>query len=295
MVVLFVVCLAVGGGARGAAHAQTLRLGILPVLDTLPLQVASLDGLFRAEGLDVELVSFASALERDTAMQSGRLDGYFGDLVATLLLIKSGVPMRIVTTSWRTNPGRRMFSLMLAPGRSPVGKLRTGISQATVIEYLLDRMQARHPVRELDMDRMEIKKIPIRLQLLLSGQLDAAMLPEPLATLAKSKGASIVASDEILDVPLTVLCLHEVFSAMAPAFLRAYGAAVERINVEPNAYRNLMVAVCSIPGPLAADFPVYQFPVPVLPNEAEIMDVEQWMMQRGMLVEPVAYDTLVIR
>ena len=37
---------------------------------------------------------------------------------------------------------------------------------------------------------MEIKKIPIRLQMLLSGQVTAALLPEPLLTLAETHGAT---------------------------------------------------------------------------------------------------------
>ena len=48
--------------AGRTARAETVRIGVLPVLDALPLQVATQDGLFREQGLDVELVPFQSAL-----------------------------------------------------------------------------------------------------------------------------------------------------------------------------------------------------------------------------------------
>ncbi|MDC0336192.1 ABC transporter substrate-binding protein, partial [Pseudodesulfovibrio sp.] len=92
-------------GVAAQAENTKIRFGILPVLDTLPLQVGVQDGLFAEHGLDVELIRFMSALERDTAMQTGQLDGYFGDIIATYMLINQGVPMYIALTSWRTTPG----------------------------------------------------------------------------------------------------------------------------------------------------------------------------------------------
>ena len=67
----------------------TLRIGVLPVIDTLPLYVAESEGLFEREGINVELVEFSSAMERDAAFTAGSIDGYFGDLVNTLVIKKS--------------------------------------------------------------------------------------------------------------------------------------------------------------------------------------------------------------
>ena len=112
---LFAVVAALIFSVSAHAEGNTIRFGILPVIDTLPLQVAVKDGLFTKHGLEVELVGFMSALERDTAMQTGQIDGYFGDLIATYMLIHQGVPMRIALTSWRTTPGYPMFGIALSP------------------------------------------------------------------------------------------------------------------------------------------------------------------------------------
>ncbi len=102
-----------------------LAFGILPVIDTLPFLVGVEKGFFATEGIDLKIFSFSSAIERDTALQSNRIDGYFGDLLNTLLLVNSGRSLSIVSTVIRTRPDRRMFALLASP-KSGI----TGIKQA---------------------------------------------------------------------------------------------------------------------------------------------------------------------
>ena len=290
---LLVLCgLAVGVAA--SAQSRSLKMGILPVLDTLPLQVAVRQGFFQKQGLNVELVPFASALERDTAMQSGALDGYFGDILNTLLLIQNKVPMRIVTVSYATAPGQRMFALVRSPkSDASETKFQVGISKSSIIEYLLDRMSSANAGKLPELEVLEVKQIPIRLQMLLAGQLGTALLPEPLASLAESKGAAILATDEELKMPLTVLCLHEERKNDVEAFLKAYTEAVESINANPETFRELMVETCRVPKPLAKTFPVYRFPEPKLPAEQDVWPVQQWMLTRGLLNAMLPYDRIV--
>lgn len=296
---LLSLVLSVPGAARAG---EPIRFGVLNVLDTLPLRVAEHDGLFAAHGLDVELVPFASAMERDVAIQAGRLDGYFGDLIAALLLLEQGRPFPVSLVSYRTTPGQPMFGLAVAPGRAGQGlaELRdatVGYSRSSIMEYLLDKIAERHRLGPTYFNRVEVKKIPIRMQMLLSDQLDAALLPEPLLSLARLKGGSVALTTEDLDIPLTVLCLHERYydddGAVFHAFVDAYREAVERLRAHPEQYRELMAETCRIPGPLVKDFPIYAFPAPALPAASEIDDVESWMRTKGMLGEHLDYLSVV--
>jgi NitT/TauT family transport system substrate-binding protein len=277
----------------GSAGAAALKIGILPVLDTLPLQVGVTEGLFEERGIEVELVPFASAMERDMALQAGQLDGYFGDLPITLLLIHKGVDMRIATTAFATSPGQRMFALVAGPGKGGKKSMTVGISTASIIEYLLTRIEERGGAGGLDLKPVEVKKIPIRMQMLLAGQLDAALLPEPLATLAERKGGTVLATDEALDMTLTVVCLHNARLSELSAFLQAYGKAVERINADPERYRELMARTCRIPPELAPTFPVYRYPAPGLPTREEVEQTSAWMVGRGMIPEHLRYEQVV--
>ena len=280
------------------AHAGNtkIRFGILPVLDTLPLQVAVQDGLFAAQGLDVELIKFTSALERDTAMQAGQLDGYFGDLIATYLLIDREVPMYIAFTSWRTSPGHPMFGIATAPAwkelpaRAMKGK-KLGLSKSTIMEYLADKMELKLGIDPKAYPRVEIKKMPIRFQMLMAGQIDMALLPEPLLSLARLQGGGVLAIADDLDLPLTVLCLHRrYFDGDAKAyrgFVDAYSQAVKNLAATPEKYRQLMAETCRIPKPLVAKFSIYPYPAPALPTSEKLADVQEWMIGKGLLKQRV--------
>lgn len=269
-----------------------IRIGILPVLDTLPLRVADADGLFARHGLDVELVPFASAMERDTAMLSGNLDGYFGDLVATLTLIRAGVPMRIATVSYATTPGRRMFAIAASPRPVREGA-PLGYSRTTIMEFLLDLMAPDDVVARRGFTRMEVKKIPIRMQMLLAGQLGYAILPEPLATLVESRGGEILATDSDLGIPLTVVCLSAARMQACGPFMAAYAEALDALKRDPEAYRELMARSCRIPDALAPSFPLPAYPAPHLPSRAAVDQMQGWMRNKGLLDAPLPYERLV--
>ncbi len=300
---LAAIALVLGIGPCGTNAAdQPLRLGILPVLDTLPLQVAVAERLFEKHGLNVQLVSFDSALERDAAMQAGQLEAYFGDMVNTVLVAQGGVNMRMVTVSYVSRPGQRQFALVGRPGlqaasldQLPSGAV--GLSNATIMEYLLDLMEERGLVPRGRFERLEVKKIPIRMQMLMGGRLDLAILPEPLVSLAESQGARVFATDESLNVPLTVIgvldrLLHD-SAGTGEKFLAAYGEAVAALSTDPEKYRKLMAESCRIPESLTATFRIPAFPRPGLPPKADVDRLLAWMRSRGLLSRPLSADELM--
>lgn len=282
-----------------AVHVQAntiLRFGILPVIDTLPLQVAVKEGYFAEQGLEVELVPFTSAMERNTAVHSGQLDGMFGDLIATLLLAEKGLPIHILTVSYHTQAELPMFGLVTSPALSSEAlqsPLTVAISKATIIEYLLTYIRELEGARRFDYEPVEIKQMPIRLQMLLTGRIDSALLPEPLLTLALSRGANLLATDQSLSMPLTVLNLVGDQAAYSEPFLAAYAKAVNALNQSPEAYRLLMAETCRIPKALVSTFPIYTYPQPRQPTKAEVDQVQEWMLGKDLLKKRIPYARLV--
>jgi NitT/TauT family transport system substrate-binding protein len=282
--------------------ADTLRIGTLPVVDTLPLLVGQAEDLFAEQGLRVELTPFQSALERDAALQSGKLDGYFGDLLNTILLIRSGQKLKIVTTAFHTHPRHRMFGIATAPGSGAMSPAdlkgrQVAISRATIIEYLLDRIMAAEGFGPDHVAKLEIKKIPVRLQMLLADQVPAALLPEPLLTLAESKGAHVVADDRRLDTSETILALDagriSGDATLASRFLTAYRQAVDRINRDPEAYKTLLVERTRFPLPVQKRFRVPVFPDPQPPSPEDVAAVQDWLQQNGLIETRLVYDSVV--
>jgi NitT/TauT family transport system substrate-binding protein len=286
-----------------SSSGEKLTFGILPVVDVLPLLAGQEKGLFEKQGIDLELISFQSALERDAALQAGRLDGYFGDILNTILLVQSGEQLKIIATAFHTHPRSRMFGIATTPGAAISGPAGlTGkdvaISSATVIEYLLDQLLATRNMNPRDVTKQEIKKIPIRLQMLLSGQVTAALLPEPLLTLAETHGARVVLDDRELNTALTVLAVNlknrPAIRALIPGFLAAYDAAVDLINANPSAFKELLITKTQFPMAVKDKYPVPVFPARALPAEADVQAVQAWLLKTGLIKTAIPYPDLVI-
>ncbi|WP_051327738.1 ABC transporter substrate-binding protein [Desulfatirhabdium butyrativorans] len=276
--------------------ADAMHIGVLPVVDTLPLWVAKERGYFVESGIDVTLLSFDSALERDAALQAGKLEGYFGDLLNTVLLIRSGHPIRVATVAYHTDVTQRMFGVALQPGskiRHPdqLADQTIGISRSTVIEFLLDRMLIGSGVPTSAVQKQDIKKIPIRMQLLLSGQIPAALLPEPLLSLAELKGARVILDDRRLDMTETVIALKKSWvdagTELLKRFRLAYGKAVETIRREPETTTDILVRHCRLPNELVPSYRPPVFPPVGLPSSGDIELVQQWLIEHQMILKPM--------
>ncbi|GBE14599.1 NMT1/THI5 like protein [bacterium BMS3Abin14] len=187
------------GVPNAAAASDTISFGVLPVIQALPLFVAYEKGYFSDEGLNVELITFKSGLEKDAAMAARSTQGYFGDMLTSLILDANQTPSRMVATLYNTTGDQRMFAILAAPGtgKPSLAELaEAGIagSSNTVIEYLTRKLlQAEAPGAKLNL--IEAKSIPSRVPMLLSGRVPGAVLPEPLVTFVEKKGATVVADD----------------------------------------------------------------------------------------------------
>ncbi|MGD0656910.1 MAG: ABC transporter substrate-binding protein [Syntrophorhabdales bacterium] len=287
---------------QGQPLAGTLKFGVLPVIQALPLFVAAEMGFFKNEGLDVELATFNSALEKDVAFTSGQIAGYFGDLQTCIVLIGNGAPLRIVAEVYNSTKGRRTFALLVSPkfaskGLKEASSAGVAVSSNTILDYLTTKFLAS---RGIALDRahmVEMKNIPIRMQMLLGGQVPAAVLPEPLATLAESKGARVLADDAGTGLSSTVLAFNEAFLSGSPdrakAFLRAVDRASAYVTAKPDDARPIMIRECRIPDELRKSFPVPEFPRLTLPSPSHVDDVYQWLSQKGSVKRQLTYRQMV--
>ena len=58
---------------------QPLTLGMMPTLDGLPFHIAKTQGIYDSLGLDLTILSFNSANDRDAAFQTRKIDGMITD------------------------------------------------------------------------------------------------------------------------------------------------------------------------------------------------------------------------
>jgi len=284
-------------------HAEDLKIGLLQIEDSVPFYVAQEEGFFTQEGINVELIPFLSALERDSALTAGAIDGAISDPIGAILLDKGQGRIKITSLGLGKTPAEGVFAILSAPnsGIETIAGLKNteiAVSNSTIIEYVTDRLLEAQGFSGDEVRKIEVKKMPIRMQMLLSGSVKAATLPEPLASIAAGKGAHILIRDTDTGQSLsqTVIIfrsetLIESKEAVASLF-RAYGRAVDAINGTPDTYRSLVVEKGRIPPFMAKDYPIATYPAPE-PFSRELYEpAASWLAGKG-LVEHVPYEDIV--
>lgn len=142
------------------------------------------------------------------------------------------------------------------------------------------------------MKRVEVRQIPIRLQLLLAGKMETALLPEPLCSLVESKGGRALWDDRTLAEPLAVVAFRKaaVTPQTAAAFRAALADAAKAIESDPEKFRALMVKKSLLTKAAASAYkmPTYAHfgtadGLPPLPSAADVKRTADWMIGKGMI------------
>ena len=95
LLLLLVLAVAVGCGQQAEKkEMQEITIGLMPDTDSLPFIIAQEKGFFAEAGVKVNLQQFKSAMDRDSALQSGNLDGAVSDLLAVAFAKAGGFDVK---------------------------------------------------------------------------------------------------------------------------------------------------------------------------------------------------------
>jgi len=290
------------GVAQTTKMPQVVKFGTIPVLQSLSVFVASEKGFFKEQGLNVEVVLFNSAMEKDVALTSGQIAGYFGDLMTPMVLQANNTGIKMVATNFNTTKEQRMFAILAAPqskdkGLPDIAKAGIATGSNTIADYLIIKLLQPKKIGKDAINLIDVKSIPIRLQMLLSGQVPAALMPEPLATMAETRGAVVLIDDKGRGLSATVLAFSEKFIKEYPQAIKAFHSAVNKaadyINKHPDEVRSIMNRECKVPEPLQASFPIPKFPKLVIPDRNQVMDVYKWLREKQIITRDMTYKDMV--
>jgi NitT/TauT family transport system substrate-binding protein len=281
------------------AEDTSLKMGLLPILDILPFYVAEQEGYFEAEGISVEFVPVKSAQERDALMQAGEIDGMLNDLISTGLFNRDEAQIKIVATARRGYPESPQFRVLAAPdsginSAQDLAGVPIGISQNTIIEYITDRLLEAEGLPSDQIEIIEISAIPVRFEQLMEGQIQAATLPDPLAQGAIAAGASLVVDDsQHVQYSQSVLSFSTGAIESKPntieRFLKAWNRAVQDLNGNPEQFSDLMIEKGRVPESIQGSYQMPPFPAGKVPSQAEWQDVVDWLLEKGLIDQSIAY------
>jgi NitT/TauT family transport system substrate-binding protein len=286
-------------GCGGRAEPATLRIGVLPILDALPMYVAAEEGMFAERGVEVAFVAAASAAERDQLLQAGEVDAIVTDLVALALYNRDDARVVAVRYAMTPTPEFAQFRVMASRQSGIVSPaelagVEIGMSEGTVIEYVTDRMLEAEGLSPGEIESLPVPKIPERMALLGSGELGAATLPEPLASLAMMDGAVVVVDDrEHLETSCSVYAFRKDVVDERPGAVRGFLAAIaeasEAINADKGRWSDLLGDKELVPQPLMGSYRLPDYPGDQAPSEAQFADAVDWLQETGRLTERPSY------
>jgi NitT/TauT family transport system substrate-binding protein len=300
---IILCCMTLPSVILGAADSKTIRMALLPIPDVLPVYVAQEKGYFAELGISVESLSVGSALERDQLMQAGRVDGMINDISDSANFNREQSRVKIVSIARSPIGASPLFRLLAAPGSNlkKVGDLANipiGISKNTVVEYITTRLLQTGGIAPEAISFKSVPVLPERLQLLLSGQLLAVMLPDPLGASAIKSGAVEIVSDTALtSVSASVITFAD--DALlnkkdaVKKFMVAWDKACADLNNHPAAFQELMLKKIRVPKNVQDDFRIPPMPRKALPTKTQWDDVMAWMIEKKLLTRPLAYEDSV--
>jgi len=289
-----------GASKPATAAGKTITIGTLQTDDILPLWVAQEEGILKQAGLDVKIITFQSAQEQIAAMTAGDIDGMMTDMVVPLQLTASGTKMRAVTVMQGAPAGIIASKGSKITDLKQLAGVKTGCSSPTILEYIYDKALTDAGVPANEIKTEEIKKLPVRFQMLTSNKIDAAVLPWTFFTLAKASGATpLLSEQQASSYTSTVLEFSDTYLQSAGAskdmktLLSCWNKGVDKINANPDSYRSLLATNAKLPTPLKTAYKVRTYPKTALPDQKQFEDVVTWMVDKGYLKSALQYNDLV--
>lgn len=266
-------------------------------MDYLPFIVAEKMGIYDSLGLEVSIVKFFSANDRDAAFQSGNVDGTVIDYTGAALQRANGIPLSIIMK----NDG--YFHLITGKDRNirkpeELKGKNIAVSRNTVIEYGMDQILIKAGISPNGINKPEINKIPLRLEMLQSGQIDASLFPDPFATIAVQNGHHSIITTQDLGISVT----GTIFSEKAlkekrkeiEVLVIGYNYAVEYIRETPQSeWGHILTEDAGVPEAMTGKVSLPEYQPASLPSTEDITYTLNWLRNKKLIPEDYQGENLV--
>lgn len=290
-------CSSEEAGAKEEALTQTLTLGVMGAVDAVPLIIADENGYFEEAGVDVQIEIFKSSQDRDAALQAGAVDGVLADQVAVAIYQNAGMDMKI------TGITDGQFALV-AGANSGIASIedikgkKIGISENTVIEYTLDKILEDNGMTPDVVEKVVIPPVPNRLEMVNSGQIDAAIIPNPFSDAAEAAGGKTIEKIDNTGRYISVIAFKQDIidtkSGELKAFYNAYDRATEYLNTtDISEYEDTIMTVVGYPEEMRGNITLPTFRANELPDLKQIEEVLAWSVNKGLLTKELKPEDIV--
>lgn len=284
LIILALVLIMSGCSSNKEDEKMVLNIGLMPAVDIAPIFLAKENGYFDELDLEVNLEIYSNAQDRQSALQANAIDGAMTDILAVATNVNGGFGLKATMLT------DGMFVLVSNMGAIDKTDISVGMMEISVSNFLVDQwLGETHKI-----EKVYINAIPSRLEAAVSGQIDMALLPEPIASAGKLKGLEKIIFEPIDGFSPDVMAFTQTAidnkSKALEAFVKAYNKAVLDIQKDASLARDVLANNIPNVSPelmAIADLPEYH--EARLPSEAYIQRVIDWtntILPEAMNVEP---------
>lgn len=252
-----------------------LKVATTPTLDCLPVFIAKEKGLFDTLGVDVSVKQMNGHLDAEEALRKNEVECAFSDLMRTERLKRKGIALEYVTATnayWQfiLNAKER-----LTEGKQ-LGDKMVAMARYSATDYLatlaIDSMKPSNLVF-----RIQVNDVMVRLMMLLNNEMDAVLLTEPQATMARLQKHRVAMDSQDKNIWLGVLAARSSRIAddyrqkQMGLFKQAYNQACDSIAQKGlQHYAGIIKMYCHVDDATVRVLPNLPFPHMEAPRQRDI-------------------------
>ncbi len=269
-----------------ATDSTALRVAVMPTIDCMPVFVAYHSGIFESESLNVALCRFTAHMDCDTAMAGGSVHVIPTDLVRAERLIDQGTPLQYITS---TTPAWQLLTSKTARIKKlpQMDDKMLAMTRFSATAMMADNLVDSAKLAKERVFRIQVNDVLVRLNMMETGIMDAMLLPEPQATVARSIGCSMLYDSTADSLEMGALAVSEKTMAdtlrrqQVEAFTRAYDKACDSINTYGLAhYADIIAGECHVTRDMADSIDKQRpmaFSHATKPRQAAIDKAKAWL------------------
>lgn len=170
-----------------------IKIGVLPVSESLPFLVAEETGISDSLGLKLHVAMFDASMDADTAFQNKIVDGVMSDMVKLSVMESRGDSVRAIM-------GGDIHLSVLTTRQSRITESKNlkekivGITRNSAVDMYADKLLSSVKLESYEMNKPQINSLPIRYSMLCQNEYDGAILPEPWASMSMKHGCHLLSS-----------------------------------------------------------------------------------------------------
>jgi len=260
-----------------------LKVGVLPTIDCLPMFIIKERAWIDTAKADVRFRDMESHIAADDALRRGKIEGSVTDIVRAERMKRQGLALTYVAStplSWQfiTNKKARIKELKQLTDKM------IAVSRFSATAMLADMAVDSSRLKSEVVFRVQVNNPQIRLKMLLNNEMDAVLLPEPQATVARLAGNPVIMDAKNKDLRMGAIVFTDKAMndsrrrSQIDAFVNAYNQACDSINRYGIAsYAGIIKKYMDVDDRTVRSLPKVKFEHAARPREKDITRANSWL------------------